>query len=94
MRNYLKNERERLGLVQSEIAEKCSVTIRTVVNWEKGSPIPSDKLAIMASLGFDIQYVVSGTRSCLPDSAHLSEEERGILEKAIKILKRVCTVFF
>ena len=62
MNDYLKEERNRLNLKQREIAIACDVTERTVIKWESGSPIPSDKLAVLASLGFDIQYVVLGKR--------------------------------
>ncbi|PRO74922.1 hypothetical protein C6Y40_03765 [Alteromonas alba] len=61
--NLLKAERERLGLKQSQVFEHIGVSKGTFIRWEQDAPIPSDKLAGLASLGFDINYVVTGKRS-------------------------------
>lgn len=73
----LKNERLRLNLGQSDIANATDVSLKTVQRWEKEIAIPSDKLAVLANFGIDIQYVITGQRS----SAALSLDEAFILDK-------------
>jgi len=83
----LKEERERLCLPQKQLIEGCGVTKQTVIRWEAGASIPSDKLAKLAELGFDVLYVVTGIRAgTLPDTAppltmaNLSREEEVLLD--------------
>ncbi len=59
----LKNERLRLGLGQSDVANATDVSLKTVQRWEKEIAIPSDKLALLVNLGVDAQYIVTGRRS-------------------------------
>lgn len=73
----LKNERLRLNLGQSDIADATDVSLKTVQRWEKEVAIPSDKLALLANCGIDVQYVVTGQRS----SNVLPTDEVLILEK-------------
>jgi transcriptional regulator with XRE-family HTH domain len=56
----LQSERKRLGLTQNEAADLCEVSSRTFLRWEKGTPIPSDKLLILHSKRFNIGYIVTG----------------------------------
>ncbi|WP_462171110.1 helix-turn-helix transcriptional regulator [Pseudoalteromonas xiamenensis] len=63
MITFLREERDRLGLTQAQVADKIEVGKATYVRWEQGSPIPSDKLADLAKLGFDINFIVLGTRA-------------------------------
>ncbi len=63
MENLFKNERLRLNMTQTEVAELCDVSKKTIINWEKETPIPSDKLNLLACAGFDVQYIVTGIRS-------------------------------
>jgi len=73
----LKNERLRLGLGQSDVADATDVSLKTVQRWEKEIAIPSDKLSLLANLGVDVQYVVIGQRS----SVALPLDEIFMLEK-------------
>ena len=73
----LKNERLRLNLGQSDVAKETDVSSKTVQRWEKEVAIPSDKLSLLANLGVDVQYVVTGKRSPLA----LSSEDAFMLEK-------------
>ncbi|KZN57621.1 hypothetical protein N473_07025 [Pseudoalteromonas luteoviolacea CPMOR-1] len=71
----LRVERDRLNMTQPEVAEKLGVGIATYVRWEKnGKPIPSDKLNELAQIGFDILFVVNGTKSAT-DTQCYSEED-------------------
>jgi transcriptional regulator with XRE-family HTH domain len=63
----LKEERTRLGLSQSALAESLGVTKWTVINYERpsgrGTPIPADSLSACARLGMDVQYILTGVPS-------------------------------
>lgn len=73
----LKNERLRLNLGQSDIANATDVSLKTVQRWEKEIAIPSDKLALLAKFGADVQYIITGQRS----STVLPSDEAFMLEK-------------
>jgi transcriptional regulator with XRE-family HTH domain len=77
MSNLLKENRKILNIQQKKIAGICDVSVNTVQNWEKGKPIPSDKLALLAHQGFDVQYIVTGIRSTnLPQVESSTEAEQ------------------
>lgn len=63
----LKEERARLGLSQSALADTLGVTKWTVINYERtggrGTPIPADLLSACARLGMDVQYILTGVSS-------------------------------
>ncbi len=59
-----KEERERLGLTQQEIAAAGNVGHRTVQGWESGSFAPkAEFLAHAATIGVDVTYIITGRRS-------------------------------
>ena len=74
MEESFKKERLRLKVSQAFIAEECGVTTRTVIRWEQGNPVPSDKLAILIGLGFDVQYIITGVRSTNLNQVQVSSE--------------------
>lgn len=74
----LKTERELIKLTQQEVADALDVSLKTVTRWEKLIPIPSDKLGALASLGFDVLYVLTGQRT--PAAQPLSVRESCMLE--------------
>lgn len=39
--------REQLGMTQTELAERCGVSLRTVQYWEKGEHIPDGLLCLL-----------------------------------------------
>lgn len=63
--SHFTDERNRLGYSQEFLAEQLEVNRKTISRWEKGTPIPSDKLEVCHKLGFDLVYVVTGNRSTL-----------------------------
>ena len=63
MKPFLLQERERLNLKQKDVFESVGVSKVTYYRWESGSPIPSDKLAELGKIGFDIHFVVTGEHS-------------------------------
>lgn len=67
----VKEERERLGMTIPEFADAAGAKKNTVIDWQKDvSSPPAAKLAALAGVGVDIQYIVTGVRS----SALLGEE--------------------
>lgn len=59
-----REEREKLGKTQDQVATWCGVTRRTIYNIEEGDgTIGSDLLAKLVRIGFDVQYIFSGIRS-------------------------------
>ncbi len=78
----LKEERERLGLSQSQLGQVASVGKTTVINWEKGASAPDAvQLAALATAGADVLYILTGQRSqALPAEATLPPDERIMLD--------------
>ncbi|ENY4566698.1 helix-turn-helix domain-containing protein [Salmonella enterica subsp. enterica] len=59
----LREERERLGLSQDELATTASITRKTLYNYENGVRSPdAEALAVWNELGMDVYYVVTGMR--------------------------------
>ncbi len=60
----LRGERERLGLTQDAFSEAVGVSKRALINYEKGERSPdAELLAIAASAGADVLYILTGQRS-------------------------------
>lgn len=58
----LGEERKRLGLNQNKVASYCEVSVKSVGRWEKNIPIPVDKLALLAQLGYDMTFILTGVK--------------------------------
>ncbi len=58
----LGEERKRLNLNQNKVAAYCEVSVKSVGRWEKNIPIPADKLSLLAQLGYDITYILTGVK--------------------------------
>ena len=77
----LKEERQRLGLNQSDFAALAGVTKNSQLNYEKGERSPDTAyLAAVAESGVDVQYVVTGKRTPDPSDS-LSAAEADLLER-------------
>ncbi|EZQ18969.1 hypothetical protein CF98_00310 [Halopseudomonas bauzanensis] len=74
----LREERERLGLGQQDVANAVGVSVKTVGRWEKESAIPSKKLNDLSPLEFDVAYVLTGIRTP-PSATALSVQEAELL---------------
>ena len=73
----LKEERERLGMTIPALAEVAGAKKNTVIDWQKDlSSPPAAKLAALAEVGIDIQYIVVGVRS----SVALATDERVVID--------------
>ena len=72
----LLNERQRLGLTQRQGGEAAGVSLATYQNWERYGGFPNaDALAKLFAVGFDVLYVVTGTRN----NAELSNEQAQVV---------------
>jgi transcriptional regulator with XRE-family HTH domain len=60
---FFKEERKRLNYSQKDIADFLGMSVKQVGRWESSVAISADKLALLADLGFDVQYVVTGNYS-------------------------------
>lgn len=59
----LKEERNRLGLSQEKLALAGGVQKRTQINYEANERSPdSDYLALIAQIGVDVNYILTGVR--------------------------------
>lgn len=59
----LKEERERLKLSQTALAEAAGTTKKTQIDYEKDNTQPKAQyLAFVAAMGIDVAYVITGVR--------------------------------
>ena len=60
----LREERERLGMSQTQFAGLGEASKRAQINYEQGDSTPdASYLAAVSRVGVDVQYVVTGVRS-------------------------------
>ena len=78
----LREERNRLNITQEKMASLFPVSPGTVSQWEKECIIPADKLALLISIGFDVQYILSGVYSVNMDQIGLHHGEAKPLSNA------------
>lgn len=74
----LREERQRLGLNQTEFAACANVQKRAQINYESGERSPdADYLTAIAAAGADVQYIVTGVRR--GDGLGLSAVQQAVL---------------
>ncbi|WJM56222.1 helix-turn-helix transcriptional regulator [Pseudomonas asiatica] len=77
----LKEERERLGLNQTDFAALAGASKNTQYNYEKGERSPdANYLAAAASQGVDVLYVLTGERMTQA-SGNLTVHETQLVER-------------
>ena len=88
----LREERDRLGMNQSDFASAAGTTRKTQFNYETDQRRPdADYLAALAAIGVDVMYVLTGSRSSHAPAVVLSAEEKLLLQyfrEASKDVKR------
>lgn len=96
----LKEERQRIGVNQTVLAEKCGVTKNTQLAYEKGDRNPDTVyLAQAASLGLDILYLVTGERKPVPaesisaEAAQFLKAYQRVKEADREVLFRMVSAF-
>lgn len=67
--------RERRGLTQQELADRCGVTLRTVQNWEGGKHIPDSTLIILELLGITEDSMKNISSSAKDNAVSVSAAE-------------------
>ena len=78
--NRLREERERLGMSQQEMAEAGGVKKMAQWTYEKGERHPDTRyLAAIAGLGVDVLFVLTGKRS-QPVESRLSKRAQTLLD--------------
>ncbi|MDH1629301.1 helix-turn-helix domain-containing protein [Pseudomonas mosselii] len=81
----LKEERERLGLNQTEFSALAGASKNSQYNYEKGERSPdANYLAAAATQGVDVLYVVTGERKPHPTTS-LSTEAAALIDVFNKI---------
>lgn len=84
----LLEERQRLGLSQTEAAKAGDVAFRTYQNYESGERHPNaETLANLFVAGFDVLYILTGGRN----SSTLSNEDSALLAEFHKAEERMRT---
>lgn len=92
----LKEERERLGLSQSDFAAIGGASKRSQIEWEKGTLVPNAEfLAAVAAHGVDVLFVITGQRvpvaaaALAPDEAALVDNYKHADEEGRAAARRV-----
>ena len=79
MGSRLREERDRLGKSQGEMAELADTKLRTYQDWERGiAAVSSEFLLQVAPFGVDVLYVLTGGR--MPSGQVLTREEDAVLD--------------
>lgn len=74
----LREERDKLGLTQTEMAKACGVAFRTYCDYEASKTEPkASLLARLNEMGVDVMYILSGCR--IPQD-NISIEEKKLIE--------------
>jgi len=77
----LRLERERLELLQPDMAALGDVKPRTYQDWERGiAGVSAEFLAVVAAHGVDVCYIVTGERTGSAEK-RLSEDESALLKR-------------
>lgn len=81
----LREERQRLNLIQMDAAKICGITFTTYQGYERGARFPTaETLENLYRGGFDVLYIVTGVRN----NSTLSNEETILLEQFNKLDER------
>lgn len=82
----LREERERLGFTQTEIADICGVKMRAQRNYEKGERLPdAGYMAAFAAAGGDLSYVITGQPTLAGNFARSLEVTAGDFAKSQEV---------
>lgn len=97
----LREERMRVQVSQVDFADACRSSRNALMQWERGEATPNAAvLALMAGLGIDVLYVVTGRRSGASDDTLAPAEKellsawrqanakgRALLSAAVEVLR-------
>lgn len=82
--------RELRGLTQTDLAKTLGITRSSVNAWEMGISVPSTQYIIELAGLFKVttDFLFGLTSAFTIDVSHLSDEEKGVIFKLIKILEK------
>lgn len=79
--NRLREERERLKLSQVALGEIGGIKKLAQINYESGKRTPDAQyLQAISRIGVDVLYVVTGVRSNVSSTRHLTSDEQQLLD--------------
>lgn len=85
----LKEERKRLRETQKTLAEKIGIHHTSLLSYEKDTVIPPCTfLEKLATLGFDIQYIITGSEATPRHTISPAERLYGAYKKAPKKIQK------
>ena len=88
MGSFLQTERKKMGLKQSELAEKLNVSPQAVSNWERGESLPdvSILLDLAGALHCSVDAILSGGKGCGGFRRHITVAQ---MQEALSSLDRL-----
>ena len=88
MGSFLQTERKKMGLTQSELSEKLSVSPQAVSNWERGETLPdvSILLDLAETLHCSVDAILSGGKGCGGFRRHVTVAQ---MQEALSSLDRI-----
>ena len=91
---FILNSRKEKGLTQEQLAEKLSVTSKSISRWENGNTMPDYSLLkeLCNELGINVNELLSGEKIKGNDYMNKSEENLIKLRKQIDKRKKVLTI--
>ena len=88
MGSFLHTERKRIGLTQSDLAEKINVSPQAVSNWERGETFPDISLLpdLAEALHCSVDAILSGGKGCGGFRRHITVAQ---MQEALSALDRI-----
>ncbi len=88
MGSYIQTERKRIGLTQSDLAEKVNVSPQAVSNWERGETFPDISLLpdLAEALHCSVDAILSGGKGCGGFRRHITVAQ---MQEALSALDRI-----
>ena len=88
MGSFLQTERKKMGLTQSELAERLNVSPQAVSNWERGETLPdvSILLDLAGALHCSVDAILSGGKGCGGFRRHITVAQ---MQEALSSLDRI-----
>ena len=85
---FLQTERKRMGMTQSEMAEKLNVSPQAVSNWERGETFPDITLLpdLAGALHCSVDAILSGGAGCGGFRRHITVAQ---MQEALSSLDRI-----
>ena len=88
MGSFLQAERKKMGMTQSELSEKLSVSPQAVSNWERGETLPDISVLpdLAETLHCSVDAILSGGKGCGGFRRHITVAQ---MQEALLSLDRI-----